>query len=319
MKDLLQEYQTDHLFFTHQRPGHLAPLAGAAKELGIQHSTFIFSWDNLASKGRMMSNFDHYFVWSKLMKKELLHYYSAVKPDEVHVIGTPQFEPYVMDKYARSRAEFFERFDLDPEKKTVCYSCADAGIGGNDSIHIEAVVDYMARREDLQLLVRTSPAEDGSRFSEIMEKYDFIKWNIPEWPLARKGHVEEWSQRVPTVKDVTDLRSILEFSDLNVNMFSTMSLDFMLFDKPVINIAFGNEKNGLYNDQLFMNYVHLQPLIKSKAICVATDKAELHNCLSTILQNPQAHSSDRSDIIDIEICVPLEGTSKRLVDELLNI
>ncbi len=35
--------------------------------------------------------------------------------------------------------------------------------------------------------------------------------------------------------------------DLNINMASKMSLDFMLFDKLVINVAFGNEENDLYN------------------------------------------------------------------------
>ncbi len=318
-KTILTNYQPDHLFFTHQRPGHLAPLAGAAKELDITHSTFIFSWDNLASKGRMMSNFDHYFVWSDLMKSEMLHYYSEVKPDQVHVIGTPQFEPYVLERYQSSKDQFIERFDLNPAKKTICYSCADAGIGGNDPIHIEAVVKYINTHDDLQLLVRTSPAEDGSRFSALMDKYESIKWNIPEWPLAREGHVEEWSQRVPTRKDVTDLRSILEYSDINVNMFSTMSLDFMLFDKPVVNVAFGNEENGLYNDQVFMNYIHLQPLINSNAICVANDSEELHRCLKSSLADPDKNSKDRKEIIDLEISVPLEGTSERIVKKLLSI
>ena len=33
-----------------------------------------------------------------------------------------------------------------------------------------------------------------------------------------------------------------------------MSLDAMFFDKPVINPVFGNEKNGLYNDQKYLNF-----------------------------------------------------------------
>jgi hypothetical protein len=71
----------------------------AAIQSKIPTSTFIFSWDNLASKGRMLGTFDKFLVWSELMKEELLYFYPNVKNDDVQVVGTPQFEPYVLDKY----------------------------------------------------------------------------------------------------------------------------------------------------------------------------------------------------------------------------
>jgi len=40
----------------------------AAKKSNILNATFIFSWDNLASKGRMAATFDHYLVWSNSMQ-----------------------------------------------------------------------------------------------------------------------------------------------------------------------------------------------------------------------------------------------------------
>jgi hypothetical protein len=71
---LLKIDQPDYLFFTHQRPTYLAPFLYAALKLKIPVSTFIFSWDNLSSKGRMLGTFDTFLVWSDLMKKELLYF-----------------------------------------------------------------------------------------------------------------------------------------------------------------------------------------------------------------------------------------------------
>ena len=76
---LLQEDQPTHVFFTHQRPPYLAPFLYAGIQLKISMSTFIFSWDNLASKGRMLGTFDYFLVWSDLMKNELLYFYPNVK------------------------------------------------------------------------------------------------------------------------------------------------------------------------------------------------------------------------------------------------
>ncbi|MDC9723193.1 MAG: hypothetical protein PSN34_10570, partial [Urechidicola sp.] len=312
---LLEKNIPDILFFTHQRPPYLAPLLFAAKSMQIKTSAFIFSWDNLASKGRMLGNFDFYLVWSDLMKKELLYFYPHSNNENVKVVGTPQFEPYVMDKYQVDKDSFYQKFNLDVNKKIICYSCADADIGRNDEIHIRAILSFIKKSsEELQLLVRTSPAEDGKRFESLRNEFPQICWNFPKWVLTRVNHVESWSQRVPNYEDVLDLKSILKFADVNVNMCSTMSLDYMLFDKPVINTVFGNDTNGLYNDQRFLNYGHYKYVIDSKAVTIAKNEEELHQQLNEALSKPELRAVYRKELIQFEISKPLEGTSKRIVE-----
>ncbi|MDO3695129.1 hypothetical protein QVZ41_09765 [Wenyingzhuangia sp. chi5] len=317
-KVLLNNESPDILFFTHQRPPFLAPLLYLAKTLKIKTNSFIFSWDNLASKGRMLGEFDGYMVWSDLMKKELLHFYPSTISKNVKVVGTPQFEPYVQDEYFITREEFYNKFKLDSSKKTICYSCADADIGRNDEVHIRSVWSYIKKNslENLQLLIRTSPAEDGKRFEQLKAEIPEIKWNVPKWILAREGHAEAWSQRLPSIEDVKDLRAILAYCEVNVNMLSTMSLDFMLFDKPVINTVFGNKENGLYDDQKFLNYAHYKYVVDSEAVTIAKNEKELHEQLEEAIKNPSLRKTKRKALLDLEIGAPLEGTSQRIVKEL---
>ncbi len=314
--DLLKTHKPDKLFFTHQRPPYIAPLILAANTLKIKTITFIFSWDNLASKGRMSGDFDNYFVWSDLMKKELLEFYSRVKDSQVHVVGTPQFESYVLEKYVVNEDAFYDKFSLDKDKRVICYSCADSSIGRNDEVHIRAVLSYINSQKDLQLLVRTSPAEDGKRFKKLMDEFPEVKWNMPKWIQTRKTHSEMWSQRLPTVEDVLDLKSVLLFSDVNINMLSTMSLDFMIFGKPVINVAFGNLENGLYNDQKFLKYTHYKYVIDSGAVAIAKNELELHKHLTEALEHPEKRKEYRQKILDFEIGKPILGTSKRIIEAL---
>lgn len=313
---ILEKNKPDVLFFTHQRPPYLSPILAAAKTLKIKTVSFIFSWDNLASKGRILGEFDSYLVWSKLMKKELLAFYPVTTESSVKIVGTPQFEPYVLDRYQVDRKKFLEKFDLDSEKKIVCYSCADADIGRNDEVHIRAIMNYIETKQ-IQLLVRTSPAEDGKRFENLKIEFPEIKWNFPKWIQARQNHAEAWSQRLPSVEDVVDLKSILSFSAVNVNMCSTMGLDFMLFDKPVINTVFGNKENGLYDDQKFLNYVHYEYVVKSEAVTIAKNEKELAVHLDEALNNPSYRKDKRKALIDFEIGMSLEGTSQRIVKALV--
>jgi hypothetical protein len=316
---LLQEDRPTHVFFTHQRPPYLAPFLFAIQQLKIPVSTFIFSWDNLASKGRMLGAFDYFLVWSHLMRSELLYFYPNVKKNKVTVVGTPQFEPYVMPQYKTTIEDFYIRFQLDSNLKTICYSCADISIGQNDPIVIRSIANAIRKgdiKAKVQLIVRTSPAEDDSRFKAIREEFSEIVWNVPKWILTRENHAELWSQRIPTQTDISDLRSLLENVDLNINMCSTMSLDFMLFDKSVINTVFGNAKNSLYDDQRFLKYEHFKKVVDSHSVTIAKNKDELIVQINTALNSPKERTTQRKAMIDLQISEPLEGTSKRIAETL---
>ena len=51
----------------------------AAHHLGIPTAGFIFSWDNLTSRGRILAPYDYFFVWNKGMKDQLLRLYPRIR------------------------------------------------------------------------------------------------------------------------------------------------------------------------------------------------------------------------------------------------
>lgn len=318
-KTILEKENFDMLFFTHQRPPFIAPLVYQAEQLKIKTASFIFSWDNLASKGRMAANFDYYLVWSDLMKTELQQFYTSVKKENIEVVGTPQFEPYVLERYQVAKEDFVAKFNLDTSLKTICFSCGDSSTSKNDELYIETIANAILNQqiEKVNFIVRTSPAEDSIRFASFVEKFPFVKWNYPRWTLSRQGHQEVWSQRIPSVEDVKDLRSLLEFSDLNINMLSTMSLDFIQFDKPVINAVFGNAENGLYDDQRFLNYAHIVNVVNSKATKIVRNQEELIIAINQYLKNPDLDSENRQQLLQLQVSKPLADTGKRIGQTLL--
>ncbi len=317
--DILKQEDFSLLFFTHQRPPYIAPLIAQAYSLKIRTATFIFSWDNLASKGRMAGNFDYYLVWNPLMKSDLMQFYPSVMEDSVKEVGTPQFEPYVLERFASTQCAFFEKFNLDENLKTICFSCGDISTSKNDALYIVTVAQGIVdgRIPPINFLVRTSPAEDPYRFNDLIAAYPLIRWNFPKWIQIRENHQEAWSQRIPSIEDITDLRSILTYTDININMLSTMSLDFMLFDKPVINTVFGDGINGLYNDQRFLNYAHIINVVKSEATQIAKNKDELFRSINYYYNNPNADRAKREYLLKLQVCNSLEGTSARITRALL--
>lgn len=315
----LKEDAIDILFFTHQRPPFIAPLILQAENLKIKTAAFIFSWDNLASKGRMAGNFDHYLVWSNLMQSDLLHFYQSVKPNQIDVVGTPQFEPYVLERYKTSKEAFYAKYNLDSAWPVILFTCNDSS-SKNDPFYLEILADYIAATKiKANLIVRTSPADEPNRFLYLQKKYPFIQWNFPEWILTRESHSEPWSQRVPEFNDIVNLKSVLQFSDVVINVLSTIILDGFLFDKPSICPVFGSEERGLDPMEKFLNYAHLKQVEDSKAVTIVKSESEFMEAVNAVLKNLEALLSEQKKFVDLEIGKPLEGTSKRISTTLAHL
>jgi len=313
-KELLDQYDISLLFFTHQRPPFIAPIIYAAEQLRIKTSTFIFSWDNLASKGRMAGNFDYYLVWSNLMKEDLLNFYHSINKNQVEIVGTPQFEPYSMDKYGYTKSGFINKFKIDPNLPIILFTCNDAS-SENDPIYLESLANFIKTGKlikSVNLIVRTSPAEEPLRFKDIAEKYPFIIWNYPDWQIKRVGHQEAWTQRVPSVEDLNDLKSLIKYCDLCINVLSTISLDAFIFDKPVINPVFGNATNELFDDQKFLNYAHLKKLVESNSTVIVKKENEFLEAINGILEKNDNKKKERESFLNLQIGKPIIGTSKRI-------
>ncbi|WP_395065218.1 hypothetical protein [Flavobacterium sp.] len=315
---LLKNHGITNLLFTHQRPPYIAPLIYAAEILKIKTIAFIFSWDNLASKGRMAGNFDNYLVWSSLMETELLHFYQSINKNQVAVVGTPQFEPFIQEKYGYTKENLIAKFNLDANKPILFFTCNDSS-SKNDPIYLNILAEFIEKNKlikKVNLIVRTSPVEEPERFNTIAEKYKFIIWNFPDWTIKRKNHQESWSQRVPSIEDLNDLKSLLYHCDININVLSTITLDSFIFNKPVVNPVFGNKENKMFDDQKFLKYQHLFNLVVSKSSEIVKNEDEFLTAINNLLSGNDNRMIQRKEFLNLQIGKPLENTGKRIAETL---
>lgn len=318
--DRLREEAPDILLFTHQRPPQMVPLALAARRLGILTSAFIFSWDNLSSKGRMPAPFDHFLVWSDLMSAELQRFYPEINPERIHITGTPQFEPYVYDEYAPD-PEVVGRLNISAEVPVIMYTCGDIATTPNDECYLSVLADAHQQGlfgEDAAIIVRPSPAESAARFDEIRAKWPALIWSPPDWIQTRIEHPEPWSQRIPNRRDITLLKYLLDRMTVNVNVASTITIDAALFDKPVVNPAFGGTVPfpHLFDDGKYFRFDHYRPIIESGAVDVARSPVELVGAVRRRLSDSGPGTTARRALVNSQIGLPLRGTSERIVTAL---
>ena len=321
-RQMLREWRPSVLFCSHQRPNAIVAPVLAARSLGIPTATFIFSWDNLSSKGRIAAPFDHFLVWSELMRDELLRFYPDVSAERVHIVGTPQFEPYADMKLLWSREEFCRRVNADPARKLICYTGADPGTCPGDPEYVRVLLEHIrsgAIRGNPQLLLRPTPVDEGSRYDALRRDYPELLYARPEWAHSA---TRSWESVVPSPGDVQFLANLTQHGDLNVNWASTMTLDFALRDKPVVNVAFDvgmDHRYGVSAWDLYTRSEHYRPVIELGAARVARSSDELAAHVNAYLDNPTLDRAGRRKLVELEIAPPVGASSGRILAALARI
>ncbi|RYJ37825.1 UDP-Glycosyltransferase/glycogen phosphorylase [Flavobacterium anhuiense] len=265
----LERERPNFVFCTNQRPVlAIAPLL-AAKELKIPTGTFIFSWDNLP-KATMVVETDYYFVWSEHMKSELLKYYPDIKEKQIFVVGTPQFESHFDEKNLIDKAQFFNDYNLDLNKKYICYSGDDITTCPDDPQYLSDVADAVRKINEqgdksLGLIFRRCPVDFSNRFDEVLARNkDLIVPINPTW----KKIGEQWNTVLPTKEDVKLHASTIFNTEMVVNLGSSMVFDYVCFKKPCayINYDVSNRVNEKWSVSKIYNYMHFRSMPSKKAV-----------------------------------------------------
>ena len=277
VREILVANAPEKLFCSHQRCVQCALIFAAAQDLGIETITVIYSWDNLP-KARMALQANKYLVWSDYMKQELKLYYPEIKEQQIFVTGTPQFECYHQPENVIPKEVFYERYNLDIHKKIICYSGDDVLTCPDDPKYLDDLADELIKNNldnKYQILLRRCPVDISGRFDKIISKYpDLIKQAPPLWNFEPNS---SWTTIYPLPEDVKLLVSTAYYSDVVVNLGSTMAFDFGMFDKPCayINYDQENKVNSNWSVKWIYQLQHFKSMVDKNSVIWINNKSEI--------------------------------------------
>jgi hypothetical protein len=167
-----------------------------------------------------------------------------------------------------------------------------------------------------QLLLRPAPVDPGTRFDSVRKEYRETVYIPPAWVQAGDGH---WTQNWPLQSDVQFLANLTHHADVNVNFGSTMTLDFALRDKPVVNVAFDVSDPPVFGDPFWeVNYrfEHYRPVVDLGAAQFARSPDTLADHVNGYLRNPRLDAEGRRRLVDMQVTQPIGAASSRALAAL---
>lgn len=287
-ENLLKQAKIHKIFITHQRVAHLMPLCLAAKNLGIEVITVIYSWDNLP-KARLNVWADKYLVWSEYMKEEMRIYYPEISQNNVIVTGTPQFEFYQKKELIVEREKFAKIYGLNPFKIWIIYSGGDTLTSPYDQDYLEDLAIALKDQQDIQIVLRRSPADFSERFDAVIRKFE--NKIIVLDPIWSKG--DTWSYNIPSVEDFEMLANLAYHAELAINVGSTIAHDFANFDKPTIYVNYEKSNSRAWSVKKVNAYQHFRSMPSKNAVVWIDNQTEWKEKILNTIQNPKEKAPDR--------------------------
>jgi hypothetical protein len=292
-----------------------APLAElpvrTAHRHGIHTAAFIFSWDNLSSRGRILPSYDDFLVWHQGMRDDLLRLYPSIRPSHVHMTGTPQFDFHFQDEYLLTRKELCRRLGLDPKRPFILYTTGMDRDFPEEVHHVRAVIEILKEFDPAcrpQLVVRTYIKGTSPEMQALADQ------SIPDVVFPPVLWEAKWF--TPQEQDMTIYSSLLHHCALGINPASTVSLELMMLDKPVINLGFDPPGSQLpigYGWKRHLEFDHYRRVVESGAVTVVSSVQELRQAIRCALQEPNALSAKRRSFINNTFGDTLDGQSGQRV------
>ena len=254
-----------------------------AKKAGLLTLAINFSWDNLTTNSKHIRHTDYLITWNEAIKAEAIkiHHY-----DTSHIIvsGSMRFDIYFSEHGSlQSRELNGESFNGLP---LVLLTTTSHGVYPFhvDLVRLLLLFRNLKMTSPFYLLVRVHPKDDSEKYAAFSSETDFS--------LELAGHprllIRGSRNRVElTNDDLSHLRSLLKRASLAINYSSTLSLEALACNCPVVNIGFPKMLSLQH-----YNYEHYRPIITSGAVQFAETEKDLlrlinHNLTGQKVRPPQ--------------------------------
>lgn len=276
----------------------------------------LLSWDNITCKGRFPVPPQHYLSWGKVMSAELREHY-ATSADRIHECGVAHFDQHVTAPSRAQQRQILEGLGLDPRRPYLFLGMSSPYFAP----HEIDIVQWLAARvtgdafgAEMQLVVRPHPQNVQGHMADMTWLARLRALVGPrvavDYPSLEDGSLH-WAMKE---QDLPHLANLLAGCAMCLNSGSTLAIDAIVHDKPVVLTCFDADRALPWwqSARRLVEYPHLAKLIALGGVRTVSSLNELEAAIAAYLREPALDIDGRRRTREQE-CGPCDGRSSRRV------
>lgn len=291
-----------------------------ARRLGIHTVGHLLSWDNVTSKGRFPVQTDSYISWGPIMSAEIREYYAP--PDgAIHECGVAHFDVHLRPRDPAGVAQALTGLGLDPARPYLLFGLTTPRFAPREIDIVDWLAAGLRRGDfgpDLQLVIRQHPQTvDGEpalarRLAALAGPRVAIDSPAIE-PSRLQWHLRE--------DDLPRLAALIGGSAVCLNSCSTICIDAVMQDRPVVVTAFdaGQDLPWWQSTRRMLDYPHFRKLVDLGGVRVVRSFADLAAAITGYLADPSRDAGARAATRQAECGVCDGRASERIAGTLASL
>ncbi len=269
-----------------------------AERAGIPTVGHLLSWDNVTTKGRFPAPPQTYIAWGPIMAAEIEEYYGPLSGG-VYECGVPHFDAHIRAPNDEGRREALREMGLDPRRPYLFFGMSAPAA----SPHEIDIVEWLAGRvkeghlgEEMQLLIRPHPQNMEGHLADAawLPRIDALRGDgvAVDYPELEASQLD-WNMKE---QDLIRLVNIIAGCAVCLNSGSTITIDALLHDKPVVLTGFdaGKEVPWWASTERGAEYPHLAKLIGLGGVRIARSFEDLEAKIQAYLDDPTLDAAERA-------------------------
>ena len=264
----------------------------------------LLSWDNITCKGHFPQLADEYIAWGQIMRDEFMEYYK-IQGDKIHICGVPHFDLHANIIKDRNHAQYFDLIGLDINKPYLFFGMSSPRFAPKEIDIVEWLafeINNNSFGNDMQLVVRPHPQNVQGNLADV-------SW-LPRLKALHNGRVlvdfpifVQDSKMLLSMEsqDMENLSMILSKSLVCLNSGSTLSIDSLVTNVPVIITAFdGAEKLEYWKSaKRLIDYPHLKKFLQINNVSVVHNYEDLKKQIISMNYNPIQDNNINLEVANI--------------------
>lgn len=250
-----------------------------AQKNGIKTHYLVNSWKDLYINNFVpFKGLDTIFVWDEKMKENYQKFMPYLKMSNFVISGNPTFDILINLKPNFNRAYYAQKYNIPIQAKWLLYSMMPVGLAPDEIETINStakeVLNYFSK-DEFVILVKKNPTHQVS---------DFCNSTFPENISILEHFVsydKEKDMIVQSKEGETEWLDLLYHSALNLSVPSTVTLEFLSLNKPVLNIAYNSKGEEDVRIKQFFEAGFYKPLFEAKMVQTINSTEELINKLQS--------------------------------------
>lgn len=291
-----------------------------ARHNGVSTVHMIANYDHLTIKGFRGVPVERLLVWGPVMRSDAIELH-AIPEEKIRIIGSVRYDGLGRQKFA-DRETFLRTCGLDPDKRTILFAGALHEFQYYEMLEI---FEELRQEDDtIQLILRIYPDKIFMALPYVKPLIHYastvpgvyVSVADPNYRAGRKD------KPVPEIEE-NELMHALKYTDVVVNLYSTIALEACYFDKPVVYILYYPIwADAWVRPPVYFDWglaLHNRRMAASGIARMASNRKELIAGIYDALDHPEAASVQRKRVVELELGSMDWKACERLADNCVEV